>query len=205
MMQYSKLIGVGGYLPGEKISNQALAERLAKQGVETSDEWIQSRTGIAFRHFAESNQRTSDLSYQAAIQAMAQAGIDASQLDLILVATSTPDMIFPSTACLLQQKLGNRGAAAMDVQAVCAGFTYALAVADSMIGRGLAKRALVIGAEVFSGILDWQDRTTCVLFGDGAGAVILEASDKPGILACCWQPSAYIECTRASALWQSRR
>ena len=156
---------------------------LAERGVETSDAWIQERTGIRARHFAAADVATSDLGTAAARSALEAAGIAAEQIDLIIVATSTPDMVFPSTACLVQQKLGIQGGAAFDLQAVCAGFVYALSVADSMIRTGLATRALVIGAEVFSRLLDFNDRTTCVLFGDGAGAVVLEASDRPGILA----------------------
>jgi 3-oxoacyl-[acyl-carrier-protein] synthase III len=182
--RYARIIGTGSYLPGQRLSNADLAAQLAAQGVETSDEWIVERTGIRFRHFAAKEQVCSDLALAASQQALAAAGCSASEIDLIIVATSTPDMVFPSTACLLQQKLGVHGAAAFDVQAVCSGFVYALTVADSMIRTGAASKALVVGAEVFSRILNFQDRTTCVLFGDGAGAVVLAASNEPGILAC---------------------
>jgi 3-oxoacyl-[acyl-carrier-protein] synthase III len=181
---YSRIVSTGSYLPPRRLTNADLAAELATQGVETSDDWIVERTGIRARHFAAPDVTSSDLAYQAALQALSSAGLQASDLDLILVATSTPDMVFPSTAAILQNKLGiTNGCPAFDVQAVCSGFVYALTVADSLIKTGTAKRALVIGAEVFSRILDFKDRTTCVLFGDGAGAVILEASDTPGILA----------------------
>jgi 3-oxoacyl-[acyl-carrier-protein] synthase-3 len=176
---YARLIGTGSYLPGAPVSNDDLAAR----GIDTNDEWIVTRTGIRSRHLAEPGTTSSDLGLIAAQRALEMAGIPASELDLIVVATSTPDFIFPSTACLIQSRLGNKGAAAFDVQAVCAGFTYALGIAEKFIRSGSHKKALVIGAEVFSRILDWTDRGTCVLFGDGAGAVVLEASDKPGILA----------------------
>ncbi len=182
--RHARIIGTGSYLPEKRLSNADLASQLARQGVETSDEWIVERTGIRFRHFADASQSCSDLALQAANRALASAGCAASDIDLIIVATSTPDMVFPSTACLLQDKLGVRGAAAFDVQAVCSGFVYALTVADSMIRAGAASKALVVGSEVFSRILDFKDRTTCVLFGDGAGAVVLAASGEPGILAC---------------------
>jgi 3-oxoacyl-[acyl-carrier-protein] synthase-3 len=165
------------------LTNADLAAQLAQQGVETSDEWIVERTGIRARHFAEPDVAASDLALVAATNALQAAGIAAGEIDLIIVATSTPDMVFPSTATLLQHKLGIAGCPAFDVQAVCSGFIYALAIADSMIQTGAASKALVIGSEVFSRILDFKDRTTCVLFGDGAGAVVLEASDRPGILA----------------------
>ncbi|MDT9001277.1 beta-ketoacyl-ACP synthase III [Paucibacter sp. APW11] len=181
--RYARILGTGSYLPPKRLSNAELAAQLAKDGIETSDEWIVERTGIHARHFAEPGVTASELALPAARAALEAAGVDASEIDLIIVATSTPDMIFPSTACLLQAKLGNVGAAAFDVQAVCSGFVYALTVADSMIKTGAAKKALVIGAEVFSRILDFKDRTTCVLFGDGAGAVVVGASDTPGILA----------------------
>ncbi len=181
--RYSRITGTGSYLPPRRLSNAQMAEVLAARGVETSDQWIVERTGIRARHFADDGVNTSDLALPAARHAIDAAGLQAGQIDLIIVATSTPDMIFPSTACLLQQKLGIAGCPAFDVQAVCSGFVYALAVADSMIRTGAATRALVIGAEVFSRILDFEDRTTCVLFGDGAGAVVLEASETPGILA----------------------
>jgi 3-oxoacyl-[acyl-carrier-protein] synthase-3 len=180
---YSRIAGTGSYLPPNRVTNADLATQLAAQGVETSDDWIVARTGIRARHFAAPDVPCSDLAVEAARQAMASAGIDASQIDLIILATSTPDMVFPSTACIVQHKLGIKGCAAFDVQAVCSGFVYALTVADSMIRTGAARKALIIGSEVFSRILDFTDRTTCVLFGDGAGAVVLEASDTPGILA----------------------
>ena len=180
---YSRVTGTGSYLPPNRVSNADLAAQLAAKGVETSDDWIVARTGIRARYFAEPDVPCSDLAVAAARQALASAGVDASQIDLIILATSTPDMVFPSTACIVQRKLGIQGCAAFDVQAVCSGFVYALTIADSMIRTGAARKALVIGAEVFSRILDFTDRTTCVLFGDGAGAVVLEASDVPGILA----------------------
>jgi 3-oxoacyl-[acyl-carrier-protein] synthase-3 len=183
-MMYSRIVSTGSYLPPRRLSNADLASELAAKGVETSDEWIVERTGIRARHFAAADVCSSDLAYQAALQALASAGLQPSDLDLIVVATSTPDMVFPSTATILQNKLGiTNGCPAFDVQAVCSGFVYALTVADSLIKTGVAKRALVVGSEVFSRILDFKDRATCVLFGDGAGAVVLEASDTPGILA----------------------
>jgi 3-oxoacyl-[acyl-carrier-protein] synthase III len=180
---YSRIIATGSYLPPRRLTNADLAAQLATTGLETSDEWIVERTGIKARHFAEDGVFSSDLAVAAAQNALTQAGLQASDIDLIIVATSTPDMVFPSTACIVQHKLGAGGCAAFDVQAVCSGFVYALTVADAMIKAGSARRALVIGAEVFSRLLDFKDRTTCVLFGDGAGAVVLEASDQPGILA----------------------
>ena len=182
MRRYSRITGTGSYLPPRRLTNADLAAQLAQQGVETSDEWIVERTGIRARHFAEPDVAASDLALVAATNALQAAGIAASEIDLIIVATSTPDMVFPSTAAILQHKLGIAGCPVFDIQAVCSGFIYALAVADSMIQTGAASKALVIGAEVFSRILDFKDRTTCVLFGDGAGAVVLEASDVPGIL-----------------------
>jgi 3-oxoacyl-[acyl-carrier-protein] synthase III len=181
---YSRITGTGSHLPPRRLDNLQLAAVLAERGVQTSDEWIVERTGIRARHFVDDGVNASDIAVAAARQALAAAGRDASQIDLIIVATSTPDMVFPSTACIVQHKLGIAGCAAFDLQAVCSGFVYALTVADSMIRSGAATRALVIGAEVFSRILDFNDRTTCVLFGDGAGAVVLEASAEPGILAC---------------------
>lgn len=180
---YSRVTGTGSYLPPNRVSNADLAAQLAAKGVETSDDWIVARTGIRARHFAAADVPCSDLAVEASRQALASAGLDASQIDLIILATSTPDMVFPSTACIVQRKLGIHGCAAFDVQAVCSGFVYALTIADSMIRTGAARKALVIGSEVFSRILDFSDRTTCVLFGDGAGAVVLEASETPGILA----------------------
>ena len=181
--RYTRITGTGSYLPPNRLTNQALAAQLAEQGVETSDQWIVERTGIRARHFAADGVVVSDLAAAAARHAMEAAGCSAADIDLIIVATSTPDMVFPSAACIVQHKLGVQGCAAFDVQAVCSGFVYALTVADAMIRTGAARKALVIGAEVFSRILDFTDRTTCVLFGDGAGAVVLEASDTPGILA----------------------
>ena len=183
MTLYSRITGTGSYLPPRRLTNADLAAELAAQGVETSDDWIVERTGIRARHFADPGMHSSDLGLEAARNALQAAGLQPGDIDLIIVATSTPDMVFPSTACILQNKLGANGCAAFDVQAVCSGFIYALTVADAMIKSGAAKKALVIGAEVFSRILDFKDRTTCVLFGDGAGAVVLEASDTPGILA----------------------
>ncbi|MBI3533179.1 MAG: ketoacyl-ACP synthase III [Burkholderiales bacterium] len=183
MTRYSRITGTGSYLPSRRLSNAQLVAELATQGVETSDDWIVERTGIRARHFAAPDECSSDLAAAAARHALQAAGLQAQDIDLIIVATSTPDMVFPSTACILQNKLGAHGCPAFDVQAVCSGFIYALTVADAMIQTGAASKALVIGAEVFSRILDFKDRTTCVLFGDGAGAVVLEASDKPGILA----------------------
>jgi 3-oxoacyl-[acyl-carrier-protein] synthase-3 len=165
------------------LSNADLVAQLAAQGVETSDEWIVERTGIRARHFAAPEVCSSDLALEASRKALEAAGLRAQDIDLIIVATSTPDMVFPSTACILQDKLGSHGCPAFDVQAVCSGFVYALSVADAMIQTGAASKALVVGAEVFSRIIDFKDRTTCVLFGDGAGAVVLQASDTPGILA----------------------
>lgn len=176
---YARLIGTGSCLPGKPVTNSDLAGR----GIDTNDEWIVTRTGIRSRYLAEPGTNSSELGLVAAQRALEMAGVAASEIDLIIVATSTPDFIFPSTACLIQGRLGNKGAAAFDVQAVCSGFAYALGIADKFIRSGSHKKALVIGAEVFSRILDWNDRGTCVLFGDGAGAVVLEASDKPGILA----------------------
>lgn len=180
---YSKIIGTGSDLPNAPVSNDELAARLAKDGVETSDEWIRGRTGITQRYLAQNDQTASELGANAAQSAMAAAGIDAAALDLIIVATSTPDMTFPSTACLLQAKIGADNAAAFDVAAVCSGFVYALTTADAMIKAGQARTVLVVGTEVFSRLMDWTDRTSCVLFGDGAGAVVLQASNEAGILA----------------------
>lgn len=182
-MPYTKIRGTGGYLPSRVVSNDDLAVQLAQNGIETSDAWITERTGIRQRHLAERGETASQLGAKAARLALADAGIAASSIDLIIVATSTPDHIFPSTACLIQNELGIPGGAAFDVQAVCSGFVYALTTADALIKAGVATNALVIGAEVFSSILDWQDRGTCVLFGDGAGAVVLSKSSEPGILA----------------------
>ncbi len=191
MSRYARIIGTGSYLPPRRLSNADLVAQLAGQGVESSDDWIVERTGIRARHFADSGVFSSDLAFEACKLALQAAGKRPQDIDLVIVATSTPDMVFPSTACILQHKLaqldadaaGIAGAPAFDVQAVCAGFIYALSVADAMIRAGNVRRALVVGAEVFSRLLDFQDRTTCVLFGDGAGAVVLEASDTAGILA----------------------
>ncbi len=183
MTIYSRISGTGSFLPPRKLSNADLVAELAVQGIESSDDWIVERTGIRARHFVDAGVGSSDLGLEAAQRAIQAAGCQPSDIDLIIVATSTPDMVFPSTAALLQSKLGIVGCPVFDVQAVCSGFIYALTVADAMIKTGTAKRALVIGAEVFSRILDFKDRTTCVLLGDGAGAVVLEASSTPGILA----------------------
>jgi 3-oxoacyl-[acyl-carrier-protein] synthase III len=183
MRRYSRITGTGSYLPPRRLSNADLVAQLAAQGVETSDEWIVERTGIRARHFAAPEVCSSDLALEASRKALEAAGLQAKDIDLIIVATSTPDMVFPSTACILQDKLGSHGCPAFDVQAVCSGFVYALSVADAMIQTGAASKALVVGSEVFSRIIDFKDRTTCVLFGDGAGAVVLQASDTPGILA----------------------
>jgi len=176
---HARITGTGSYLPPTALTNNDLVAR----GVDTTDEWIVERTGIRSRHIADDNQSASDLALAASLKAIAAAGIPPGKIDLIILATSTPDYIFPSTACLLQSKLGVSGAAAFDVQAVCSGFVYALTVAEKFIQSGSHRCALVVGTEVFSRILDWTDRGTCVLFGDGAGAVILEASEEPGILA----------------------
>ena len=181
--RHSRITGTGSFLPPRRVTNAELAADLAARGIETSDQWIVERTGIRARHFAADGVAASDLALEASRHALESAGRKAQEIDLIVVATSTPDMVFPSTATILQHKLGVAGCAAFDLQAVCSGFVYGLTVADAMIRTGSASRALVIGSEVFSRILDFNDRTTCVLFGDGAGAVVLEASDTPGILA----------------------
>ena len=175
---HSRIAGTGRYLPERILTNDELAQRVA-----TSDEWIRTRTGIRQRHIAGDNEQTSDLALAASRRALAEASIPPSELDLIIVATTTPDVVFPSTACILQAKLGAHGGPAFDVQAVCSGFVYALALADRMVAGGLARNALVVGAEIYSRILDWNDRATCVLFGDGAGAVALVPSKEPGILS----------------------
>jgi 3-oxoacyl-[acyl-carrier-protein] synthase III len=190
MRRYSRITGTGSHLPPRRLTNADMVGLLAERGIETSDDWIVERTGIRARHYASDDVNASDLALQACLQALAAAGRKASEIDLIIVATSTPDMVFPSTASILQRKLseaavaqgdlGAAGGAAFDVQAVCSGFIYALTIADSMIQSGAATRALVVGAEIFSRLLDFNDRTTCVLFGDGAGAVVLEAAEHDG-------------------------
>ena len=179
---YSRITGTGSAFPERVVSNDDLARDLAQRGVETSDEWIVARTGIRQRYLAGPGVTTADLGTGAARAALQAAGRDVSEIDLIVVATSTPDQIFPSTACLIQAQLQTNQLTAFDVQAVCSGFVYGLVIADAMIRTGANRRALVIGAELFSRILDWNDRTTCVLFGDGAGAVVLEAASEPGVL-----------------------
>ena len=174
---YAQILGTGSYLPAKRVSNDDLAKR-----IDTSDEWITTRTGIKARHLAADNEKTSDLAVQAALKALEDAEISAQEIDLIIVATATPDMQFPATATIVQHKLGIGGCPAFDVQAVCAGFMYAITTANAYIRSGMAKKALVIGADIFSRILDWNDRTTCVLFGDGAGAVVLGASEEAGII-----------------------
>ncbi len=174
----ARIIGTGGYLPEQILTNEELASM-----VDTSDEWITSRTGIKQRHIAAEDETTCDLAEKASLLAIEAAGIEIEDIDLIVVATTTPDQVFPSTACLLQERLGNHGAAAFDVQAVCTGFVYALSVAEKFVSSGSHKTALVVGAETMSRIIDWTDRGTCILFGDGAGAVVLEASEEPGILS----------------------
>ena len=183
MTRFARITGTGSCLPPNRLTNADMVDMLAGRGVETSDEWIVERTGIRARHFAEDGVFASDLAAHACREAMTAAGVQPAEIDLIIVATSTPDMVFPSTAALLQHKLGIAGCPVFDVQAVCSGFIYALTVADALIQAGTAHKVLVVGAEIFSRILDFNDRTTCVLFGDGAGAVVLEASDTPGILA----------------------
>ena len=180
---YSRITGTGSALPPRIVSNEELARQLASRGIETSDEWIVARTGIRQRHIADAGMTTAELGARAATEALESAALVPGNIDLIIVGTSTPDQIFPSTACLIQARIGALGCAAFDVQAVCSGFVYALTTADALIRTGAHKRALVIGTEVFSRILDWNDRSTCVLFGDGAGAVVLEASNEPGVMA----------------------
>jgi 3-oxoacyl-[acyl-carrier-protein] synthase III len=175
---HSRIVGTGSYLPAEVLTNAELAKR-----VDTSDEWIRSRTGICQRHIAAPDEKTSDLALAAAREALSAAGLAPAEVDMIVLATTTPDMVFPSTACILQDKLGTRNGPAFDVQAVCSGFVYALGLADLMVKSGQARNALVVGAEIYSRILDWHDRGTCVLFGDGAGAVVLAPSTEPGILS----------------------
>ncbi|MES2322815.1 MAG: beta-ketoacyl-ACP synthase III [Pseudomonadota bacterium] len=186
MTLYSKIIGTGSYLPKQRVTNEDLTAQLAAKGIETSDEWIVSRSGISARHYAAFDEHSSDLAVAAAKKALEMAELTPDQIDLVIVASSTPDFYgsFPSTACIVQRKLGmHNNSAAFDVQAVCSGFVYAVSVADAFIKSGAHKKVLVIGAEVFSRILNFEDRTTCVLFGDGAGAIVLSASEEPGILA----------------------
>ena len=175
---HSRIVGTGSYLPAQVVTNAELAKR-----VDTSDEWIRSRTGICQRYIAAPKEKTSDLALAAAREALTAADLAPAAVDLIVLATTTPDMVFPSTACILQDKLGTRNGPAFDVQAVCSGFVYALDLADLMIKSGQARNALVVGAEIYSRILDWDDRGTCVLFGDGAGAVVLALAAEPGILS----------------------
>ncbi|ABR88510.1 beta-ketoacyl-ACP synthase III [Herminiimonas glaciei] len=186
MTIYSKIIGTGSYLPPNRVTNQELTAQLASNGIETSDEWIVSRSGISARHYADAGVQSSDLAVEAAKRALEMAKLGVDDVDLIILATSTPDFFggFPSTACVVQRKLGiTNDCAAVDVQAVCSGFVYAVSIADNFIKAGTHKNVLVIGAEVFSRIIDFEDRTTCVLFGDGAGAVLMTASQEPGVLA----------------------
>ena len=183
MTRYARITGTGSSLPPLRLTNEDMVARLAARGVETSDDWIVERTGIRARHFVADGVFASDLAAEACRCALAASGTAANDIDLIIVATSTPDMVFPSTASILQHKLGIAGCPVFDVQAVCSGFIYALTVADAMIKAGSANKALIVGAEIFSRLLNFEDRTTCVLFGDGAGAVVVEASDTPGILA----------------------
>ncbi len=175
---YSRIIGTGGYLPSKLVTNADL-----EQQIDTTDDWIRTRTGIRERHIAAEHEKTSDLAVHAARRALDAAGIAPEDVDLIIVATTTPDMVFPSTACIVQAKLGCRGGPAFDIQAVCSGFVFALSIANGMIASGAVRNALVIGAEIYSRILDWSDRGTCVLFGDGAGAVVLAPSSRPGVLS----------------------
>ncbi|MBX9962983.1 MAG: ketoacyl-ACP synthase III [Burkholderiales bacterium] len=177
-MTFARITGTGSYLPAKVLTNKDLESM-----VDTSDEWIFTRSGIRERHIAAADEQASDLALHASRKAIEAAGLQPSDIGLIVLATTTPDMIFPSTACLLQSKLGIHGCPAFDVQAVCTGFVYALATADMYVKAGHCKHALVVGTEVFSRILDWKDRGTCVLFGDGAGAVVLSQSDRPGVLA----------------------
>ncbi|MDK4527596.1 beta-ketoacyl-ACP synthase III [Kingella kingae] len=176
-MLYAQILGTGSYLPANRVTNDDLAQR-----IDTSDEWITTRTGIKARHIIADHEKTSDLAAEAARRALQDAGVSANEIDLIVLATATPDMQFPATATIVQNKLGIAGCPAFDVQAVCAGFMYAITTANAYIKSGMAKKALVIGADVFSRIVDWNDRATCVLFGDGAGAVVLSASETAGIV-----------------------
>ena len=180
---FSRIVGTGSALPERALSNVALVQVLAERGVETSDEWIRTRTGIENRYLADASETTTNLAERAARRALESAQVKPNELDLIVVATTTPDQVFPSTACQLQARLEAKMGAAFDIQAVCAGFVYAVSVADSMIRSGVYRNALVVGVDVMSRLIDWNDRTTCVLFGDGAGAVVLKASETPGVLA----------------------
>ena len=180
---YSKIRATGAALPARRISNEQLAQQLARDGIETSDEWIRSRTGIEQRYFVQDDESLVSLSVSAAEQTLKRAQVKATDVDLIIVATTTPDRVFPSTACSVQAAIGAEKAAAFDMQVVCSGFVYALSVADAMIGSGRYQNALVIGADVMSRLMDFTDRSTCVLFGDGAGAVLLQPSNEPGLLA----------------------
>ena len=177
-MTYSRIVGTGGYLPEKVVTNKDLEE-----SIDTSDEWIQERTGIRRRHIAAEGEKCSDMGIAATYKAVEMAGVDIADIDLIIVGTTTPDKVFPSTACIIQRRLGIHGCAAFDVQAACSGFVYALDIADRFIRTGAASTALVIGAETLSRIVNWDDRGTAVLFGDGAGAVVLQKSDEPGILS----------------------
>ncbi|HLT92499.1 MAG TPA: beta-ketoacyl-ACP synthase III [Woeseiaceae bacterium] len=177
-MTFARIAATGGYLPERVMTNHEF-----EAFIDTSDEWIRSRSGICSRHIAAEGETTSDMGYAAALDALEQGGIDPAAVDLVVVATTTPDKVFPSTACILQRRLGIRGIPAFDVHAACSGFIYALDVADRWIRTGGARCALVVGAEMYSRVLDWQDRTTCVLFGDGAGAIVLEAADEPGVMS----------------------
>ena len=180
---FSRIVGTGSALPERAMSNVALAQALAERGVETSGEWIRTRTGIENRYLADASETTTVLAERAARRALESAQVKPNELDLIVVATTTPDQVFPSTACQLQARLEAKMGAAFDIQAVCAGFVYAVNVADAMIRSGVYRNALVVGVDVMSRLIDWNDRTTCVLFGDGAGAVVLKASETPGVLA----------------------
>lgn len=194
MTRNSSILGTGAYLPKRQVSNDELVSFLADRQVETSSEWIKTRTGIEYRHLSDSTETCTFMAAEAAKAALQSAGISASSVDLIVVATSTADQIFPSTACAVQHQIGASHAAAFDLQAVCSGFVYALTVADSMIKSGQARRALVIGSEVFSRLMDWNDRGTCVLFGDGAGAVLLGLTEHTGIVACDLQADGSQSC-----------
>src|SRR5471030_3274533 len=206
MTLYSKIIGTGSYLPEQRVSNQQLTDQLAAKGIETSDEWIVTRSGISARHYAAADQKSSDLAVHAAKKALEMADLQPNDIDLIIVASSTPDFFgsFPSTACIVQQKLGmTNNCAAVDVQAVCSGFVYAVSTANSFIKAGEHKNVLVIGAEVFSRILNFDDRGTCVLFGDGAGAVVMTASNEPGVRATAMPTSSAFRVAFPAARWRA--